>query len=315
MPESINPPTMRARLMLEVAAELATSKPFRHVAIRFTDASTPLVFSSSSTPEGIAAVVSGSVSFATINPSAALTIAYRGNGPFASPQPVNTIAVMPSLDRLVLAMHPRTGIRSLQDLATSSGPMIILVRGEAAHALHFILDDVLAASGAPRAALEARGIRFERRGGIPVIDRPKFDALLAGEVDGIFDEGADEWLDEALSAGMRVFGVSEVAVMQLEALGYRRAILEKKRYGGLERDLLTLDFSGWALFVHSAASDDLVTNVCRALDARKATIPWEQGGPLPIERMCRNTVDAPFDVPLHPAARRFWSARGYLVAV
>jgi TRAP-type uncharacterized transport system substrate-binding protein len=303
---------MRTRLMLEVAAELATSKPFRHVAIQFTDASTPLVFSSSSTPDGIAAVVSGSASFATINPSAALTIAYRGNGPFASPQPVSTIAVMPSLDRLVLAMHPRTGIRSLHDLGTASGPMTILVRGEAAHALHFILDDVLAASGAPRAALEARGIRFERRGGVPVIDRAKFDALLGGDVDGIFDEGADEWLNEALRAGMHVFGVAEDSVTQLEALGYRRAILEKKRYVELEHDLLTLDFSGWALFVHSAASDDLVTSICKALDARKATIPWEQAGPLPIGRMCCNTADAPFDVPLHPAARRHWLACGYL---
>jgi TRAP-type uncharacterized transport system substrate-binding protein len=303
---------MRARLMLGVAAELATASPFRHVAVRFTDADEPIVFSSSSTPVGIADVVSGAVTMATINPSAALTIAYRGNGPFGAPQPVRTIAVMPSLDRLVFVMHPRSGVRALEDLATAAGPLAIAVRGEAAHALQFILDDVLAASGSTRAQLEARGVRFKRTGGIPVADSPKFVALATGELDGIFDEGVDEWLPAALDAGMNVFGLSEPAVTRLETLGYRRALLEAQRYPKLVRDVLTLDFSGWSIFVHAAAPDGLVENICAALEARKATIAWEQPGPLPLERMCTNAADAPFDVPLHPAAERFWRSRGYI---
>jgi uncharacterized protein len=310
----IHPPTMRARLMLDVAAELAAGNPFRHVHVAFTDAKTPVVLSSSSTPDGIAEVVAGTVTMATLNPSAALTIAFRGNGPFGSPQPVRTIAVMPSSDQLVFAMHPNSGITSLADLAAATKPLTIAVRGEAKHSLHFMLDDVLAASGAPRAALAARGIAFEQRGGIPWPHTPKFAALAAGEIDGIFDEGAGEWLAAALDAGMTVFGITEDAVARLEALGYRRALLEKQRYPKLAADLLTLDFSGWAIFVRDDAPGELVETICAALDARKATIVWERTGPLPLERMVRNTPDAPFDVPLHPAAERFWRARGYLDA-
>jgi len=308
----IHPPTMRARLMLDVAAELTAANPFRHVHVAFGDATTPIVFSSSSTPDGIAEVVAGTVTMATINPSAALTIAYRGNGPFGTPQPVRTIAVMPSLDQFVFAVHPNSGITSFADLAAAAKPLTIAVRGEDKHALQFMLDDVLAAAAAPRAQLEARGIRFERRGGIPWPDSPKFAALAAGEIDGIFDEGAGEWLGAALDAGMTVFGLPEAAVTRLEALGYRRALLEKARYPQLAADVLTLDFSGWAIFVRADAPDDLVTKICAALDARKATIAWEQAGPLPLERMARNTPDAPYDVPLHPAAERYWSAAGYL---
>ncbi len=298
----IHPPTLRARMVLEIAAELAVADPFRHrVSVCFGNAEPPVVLSNSSTPDGIADVVAGTVALATINPSSALTIAFRGHPPFDAPQPVRTLAVMASRDGLVFAMHPRAGLRSLEDLATAAGPLTIAVRGEAAHALHPILDDVLAAVGSSREALAARGIRFERGGGVPMPGSATFRALAAGDIDGIFDEGADEWLAAALDAGMTVFGISAPAVARLEALGYRRTFLERQRYPRLTHDLLTLDFSGWAIFVHAQAADDLVERICAALEARKATIAWE----------CRNTPDAPFDVPLHPAAVRFWRACGY----
>ena len=34
--------------------------------------------------------------------------------------------------------------------------------------------------------------------------------------------------------------------------------------------------------------------------------------PLPVEKMCRDSPETPLDVPLHPAAERFWRERGYL---
>jgi hypothetical protein len=251
-----------------------------------------VVLSNSSTPDGIADVVSGKVTLATINPSAALTIAYRGHSPLGAPQPVRTIAVMPSADGLVFAMHPRTGVCSLEDLAEARGPMTIALRGEPEHALQSIMDDVLATTGQSRASLKGHDINLERRGGIPFPTSAKFKALVAGELDGIFDEGADEWMAAVIDAGMNVFGIGEAAVARLEALGYRRRILDN--------GMLTLDFSGWAIFVHADAADDLVEMICAALVAREAAVT------------CRNTPDAPYDVPLHPAAERFWRSNGFL---
>ena len=290
---TIQPPTLRARLVLDIAAELAATDPFRRkMTVNFAGAVPEVVLSNSSTPDGIADVVSGKVTLATINPSAALTIAYRGHSPLGGPQPVRTIAVMPSADGLVFAMHPKSNVHSLEELASAKRPLTIALRGEPEHALQSILDDVLAATGQSRASLKVRGINLERRGGIPFPTSAKFQALTSGELDGIFDEGADEWMAAVIDAGMNVFGIGEAAVVRLEALGYRRRILDN--------GMLTLDFSGWAIFVHADAPDDLVEMICAALVAREAGVT------------CRNTPEAPYDVPLHPAAERFWRSRGYL---
>jgi TRAP-type uncharacterized transport system substrate-binding protein len=298
--------------MLEVAAELAIVNPFRHVSVRFADTEPAVVLSSSSTLDGIADVVSRRVTLATMNPSAMLTLAYRGYGPSRIAEPVRTLAVMPSADCLVFAVHPRTGLRRLADLATVPGPLTFAMRGEATHSLQVALADVLRAAGLSRGALEERGIRFVASGGVPVPDSAKFRALVAGEIDGIFDEGAELWLREALAAGMGVAALDEAHVAALESLGYRRALIEHSRYPRLPHDILTLDFSGWALFVHADAEAEVVEKICAALVARKTSIAWDQPGPLPIERMCTDTPDAPYDVPLHPAAERFWRAAGYL---
>ncbi len=86
----------------------------------------------------------------------------------------------------------------------------------------------------------------------------------------------------------------------------------KSTYQKLPRDVLSLDFSGWTVFVHAEADDELVTKICAGLDARKARIPWEEPGDLPVERMAREASDTPQTVPLHPAAARFWRSRQYI---
>jgi hypothetical protein len=55
-----------------------------------------------------------------------------------------------------------------------------------------------------------------------------------------------------------------------------------------------------------------VRRICAGLEARKDMIPWEGTGPLPLDRMCTNTPEAPLGVPLHPAAEKFWAGCGYL---
>jgi TRAP-type uncharacterized transport system substrate-binding protein len=95
-------------------------------------------------------------------------------------------------------------------------------------------------------------------------------------------------------------------------MGYRRNLIRKSVFPRLPGDVQTLDFSGWPVFVHAEAPDQLVADICTALDQRKDFIAWEGEGPLPVERMCRDTEDTPLDVPLHPAAERYWRQRGYL---
>ena len=111
---------------------------------------------------------------------------------------------------------------------------------------------------------------------------------------------------------MKILTLREETVRKLEALGYRRGIIEKKDYPELPADVLSIDFSGWPVFCHEKTDDELVTYFCEGLEKRKHAIPYQGPPPLPLERMCYDSPDGPMDVPLHPAAERFWREQGYL---
>ncbi|MGH7774525.1 MAG: hypothetical protein ACREQA_20055 [Candidatus Binatia bacterium] len=52
--------------------------------------------------------------------------------------------------------------------------------------------------------------------------------------------------------------------------------------------------------------------ICEAIEARKGLIPTDNYKPLDVAQLCANDEEAPFDVPLHPGAERFYRERGYL---
>ena len=313
-----NPVTTRSRVVLEIAAELVARPDTRlrqaKVLLREQGRGSdwPLALFGSSTSEGVEAVARREADLAMINPAAPLTLALRGKGRYTQPCPVRAIAVIPSFDQYVFAVKSALGLTRFEDIAARRAPLRVMLRGQKDHCLHDMLDDIAAAAGFSVADLDAWGGTVRREGGLPFPDGPKFQALAAGEIDAIFDEAVQEWTDAALDAGMTILPLAEETVRKLEALGYRRGIIEKRLYPRLPADVLTLDFSGWTIFVHAEASDALVESICEALDARKHLIPWQGDGPLPVERMCRDAPDTPMDVPLHPAAERYWRRRGYL---
>jgi NMT1-like family len=309
--------TIRSQLILEVAAGLvaAADQPMRQtkVLLRAQGAGEwPLCLFGSSSLEGVEAVTSGEAALAIVNPSAALTLAYRGTGSYTTPQPVCPIAVIPSFDRYVFAVNCQTGLETFEEIAARKFPLRISVRGQKDHYLHEMLDHIAAAAGFSLNDIRNWGGGVFAQGSSPPrAGDARFSLLERGEIDAIFDEGASLWLDAALNREMRILPVSEATLAPLERMGYRRGILAKDDYPGLGADVLTLDFSGWPIFVHADAPDRLVTQICTALDERQALIPWEGEGALPVSRMCRDAADTPRDVPLHSAAARYWKDRGY----
>lgn len=303
----VNPPTTRSALVLEMAAELTLHRGVRQAtAVIDLGDGRKLGLFGSSTVAGIDAVMAREVDLAIVNPSATLTLAYRGKGPFETPLPLRTIAVIPSRDEIVFAVRPQTGLRTFANIAAKRPALQIGVRGGRDHSLHFIFDDVMRENGFTRSDVAAWGGAFRYEGGIPEPDSAKFQALVAGTLDAIWDEGADEWLGAALDAGMTILSLPEPAVERLEVLGYRRSVIPRSRHPRLAADVLTVDFSGWPLFVRDDLPDREVTGICAALAARVERVPWQEDGPLTIDRMYGNEPDAPYDVPLHPAAERFW---------
>jgi TRAP-type uncharacterized transport system substrate-binding protein len=315
-----NPNVTRSRLVLEIASEMAASAASDavpdyiqpKVVLRRSHGGRPATLFAISSAEGIFAVASREVDLAMINPAAMLAVAMRGHGIFKQPMPVRAIAVIPSPDQFVFAVRPETGLTQFEDIATRKPKLRILMRGALDHSLHFMFDDVAAAAGFSRDDIACWGGEVRKAGSVPWTNTETFKSLIRGDVDAIFDEAANCWVNEALDVGITMLPLAEATVARLETMGYRRAVLPKSAYPKLPRDVLTLDFSGWAVFVHAEADDALVTQICAGLVARKARIPWEEPGDLPVERMAREAPDTPQTVPLHPAAERFWRSRGYL---
>jgi TRAP-type uncharacterized transport system substrate-binding protein len=312
------PMTTRSRVVLEIASELVADRgqPYNQAKVLLrTQGNTdwPLALFGSSTREGIDAVVKGDSALAIINPASILALALKGTSVFKSPLPLRVITVIPSYDNYVFAVRPEFGLTCLEDIAVKRLPLRISLRGHADHSLHLMLDDIAAAAGFSLADIKAwdGDVRLEDK--LPPFPRrEKFQALKRGDIDAIFDEAANTWVQEAGEAGLTILPLREATVAKLEAMGYRRGVIRKAEYPVLPADVLTIDFSGWPIFVHADTPDDLVTRICAALEVRKHLIPWQGEGPLPLDRMCRETEETPQLVPLHPAAETFWRGRGYL---
>jgi TRAP-type uncharacterized transport system substrate-binding protein len=313
---SVGRDTIRSRLVLEVASELVDQPEWRYrqarVALREQGGDGwPIVLFGSDSPAAIAQVASGEVQVALINPAAPLALALRGKGPFREPIALRAIAVIPSPDQLAFAVAKQAKANSLWEIRERRLPLRVSIRGQMDHSLHLVIKEVLSAAGFSLEDIASWGGQVRYDPGLPKGPN-RLGAVQRGEVDMIIDEAVHSWLNVALESEMRVLPLDEAMLTQLEALGFRRAILPKARYPRLETDVPTLDFSGFPVYTHANVPDAIVTAVCAALEARKEKIIWQESGPLPLERMCRDTLAGPLNIPLHPAAERFWRERGYL---
>lgn len=310
------PATTRSRLMLEVASELVGEASWRErqVEVRLREQGHPewpLSFFAGDTPAAIDEVVSGYAQIAIVNPTEPLTLAYRGTGPYREPLPVRAITVIPSEDQMAFAVSADSGLASIEDIGKRRFPLRLGMRVQRDHASLWFVNEVFRAAGFSLDEVRSWGGEVKYIARVPqAVER--IEAVRKGEVDAIFDEAVNRWIYPALDAGMQLLPLSEPLLGKLEAAGFRRGVIKRRDYPKLPADVLSLDFSGWPVFTHSDAPDELITAFCSALEQRKQAIPWQGAGPLPLERMCKNGPDTPLDVPLHPAAERFWRQRGYL---
>ena len=308
--------TIRSRLVLEVASEMVDQAgwPNRQaqVSLRPQGADHWTVnMIASDGPAAIDQVASGAMQLAISNPAVYLALAVRGTGPFVEPIPLRAITVIPSPDQLAFAVTQQTGLKSLHEIRERRYPLRVSMRGQRDHALHPIVNEVLAAAGLSLDDIVSWGGQVCYDNGLPQNEN-RLGAVARGEVDMVIDEAVRGWVNSAVGDGMRVLPLDEAMLSKLEALGFRRAVIPKARYVNLTTDVPTLDFSGFAVYTHANVPDSVITSICAALEARKDRIGWQEPGPLPLDRMCRDTPDGPLVIPLHPSAERFWRERGYL---
>jgi TRAP-type uncharacterized transport system substrate-binding protein len=263
----------------------------------------------------IQAVAEGKVSLAWVNPSVLLTMAYRGKGPFRKRLPLRTVAVFPSYDVMGFAVHESTGITSFSQIKKQRFPLKLSTRLVTLGALRenstmFTVAAVMRAAGFTFAELR------KWKGKIHLAARPsdpaRREGIESGTVNAVFDEGIKSWARTALENGFRFLPVDGAVLKTMVAMGYRQTFMTQARFPGLPADISTIDFSGWPMIVHADMPEDVAYALCEAIEKRKEAIPTDNYKSLDIAQLCANDEEAPYDVPLHRGAERFYRERGYL---
>jgi TRAP-type uncharacterized transport system substrate-binding protein len=314
--ENLRAATVRSGLMLEVAAELvgAYDWPQKQALISLREQGGQgwgLSLFASDAPGTVDQVVNGEVQIGIVNPEGVLAMAYRGTGPFPEPLPVRAITVIPQFDQLGFAVAGRTGLSSLRELAEKRYPLKLSLRGQRDHSVHLITNQVLSTLGFTLDDITSWGGEVRYTSQLP--NGPdRLGAVERGEIEAIFDEAMPTFGARALDLGMRFLPLDEGHLSQLEQIGLQRVAITNDEYPGLGDDVWTVDFSGWPIFTREDLDDSVVRAFCAALEARKDRIPWYGTGPLPLDKMCRDTRDGRLTVPLHRAAEQFWREQGYL---
>jgi TRAP-type uncharacterized transport system substrate-binding protein len=308
------PVNMRSALILETIAEMVRPRwfpaPVVQVNLGRLGQDGGFKVSSEDGADLVPLVARGEIDVAMLNPSALLHAAYYGTGPYAEPHPMlRAISVMPSLDWFIFAVTEKTGLTSLAEVKDRRYPLRISIRPPAA--LKMYVDATLRAYGFSLEDVVSWGGSVSYDRAMPFLPE-RYERVKRDEIDAIFDEGVARFIPMLADLGMRILPLEEPILQQMDAIHLQRHVLPRSLFPMLPVDIPTLDFSGWPVYTRVDAPDDLVYQFCRALDARKASIPWEAPGPLPTGDMCRDTPSGPLKIPLHPAAERYWREAGYL---
>ena len=280
-----------------------------------SDTNVGLSFGVGGSKENLMAVVEKRLSLLWINPNAPLALAYKGCAPFPQALPLRTIAVFPSWDAVVIAVHESTGITSVEDIARRRLPLRVSTGTPLEPPFDedptmFAVDEMIGAAGFSLADVRAWG------GVVHSVSRPshpdRAKMIEAGEINAIFDEGILSWGQFAIERGFRILPIEGALRDRLTAAGFDMIEVEPQRLPALRAAVTSVDFSGWPMIVHADMADDVAYALCEALEARKLVIPTDNFKPVDMAQLCTPDAETPRGAPLHPGAARFYRERGYL---
>jgi TRAP-type uncharacterized transport system substrate-binding protein len=235
-------------------------------------------------------------------------MAVRGVGPFRRKQPLRALAVFPSWDRLVIAVSPKLGVRTMEEVIDRKPKMNVSI------AVNDCVDFAI------KALLKAHGISqnhfIEWGGTVDEVVRPsnphRREGIISGDVHMVIDEGMDSWGDVAVEHGMIFLPFSEAVLRKMEKYGFQRAPLEGGRLAGVQGPTTVLDFSGWPIVVHEKFPDELAYHIAAVLERIREEIPFDAAEMPSMTSLCTNTEAGPLDFPLHRGAEQYYKQKGYL---
>ncbi len=260
-------------------------------------------------------VAAGKADMAITTPDWFVKLAVEGAPPFEEPLPLRMLATFPHDDRMAFAVRRETGIESFHDIRERRYPLrLSIISRNTWHPALWGAESVLAEYGITLDDIVSWG-------GELLSDRPRFinapDQKLANErFEAVFDEALStrRWKMLTDTYDMRFLPVDRDVLDRLAARGWRAGVIRAGQFRGVEEDVPTPDFSGWALVCRADMEEDLAYLTIAAIDEQKHEIealfpqPFSPlTGPVDLTASAQTTP-----VPLHPGAERYYREHGYL---
>ncbi len=264
----------------------------------------------------VQALADGEADIAFTTPPACVAMGYRGTGYFKKKLTnLRAIGSIPHDDRMVWAVPAASKIYSISDMADQ--PMRLVVAGKD-FPVRFVVEKILEASGMSLDGLKQKGwviIEESHCLKIPTL-------VLNGQADAVIHEGrmTPAWMELAATGTMRYLPVAEPVLDELEnKYGFRKAVLSKWMFPGMEKDIPCVDFADWLLFTREDISEELVYILTKTLiEKRERIIDFHFRGipkefnvvtcPVDPAQMARNIAG----IPLHKGAERYYRERKLL---
>jgi TRAP-type uncharacterized transport system substrate-binding protein len=247
------------------------------------------------------------------NPVGLSRMAYLGRGFYKKKIPLRAIGVFPTWDRLIFAVRKTTGIQSIADIKQQRYPLRISTRrkGKLQTTL-YVIEEVLKAHGLSLLEIEKWGGKVMEAASPSSPERAV--AIRSGTADAVFDEGVKSWGAAALDAGMQFLSVDDAVLHKMARLGFPSAMLTREHYPKMERDIRTVDFSGWTFFCHADLPSEIAYNMAKAVDLCYQQIPVDHFDkrPMTMREFCCGGEAGQLNIPLHPGAKKYFRERGYL---
>lgn len=259
-------------------------------------------------------VAQGAFHMAMTTPAWYVRMAIEGKGPFASKLPLSIIAEFPHDDRLVFAVRKETGITSLRQIREEQYPLRLSMPSvEMHHPAGWVVEEILRQYDLSPEKIESWGGKILR-------DRPRFQNLpksvpVDPSFDALFDEAimTRRWDRVTKENDMTFLAVDEEVLAHCEKMGMRRGFIPKGRLRGIDRDVPTIDFTGWALICREDMPERLGYLMAEALDVRQEQINQQFADDFPAMTSPFQAANvANTELPIHSGARAYFQEHGYL---
>lgn len=264
----------------------------------------------------VQAIADGEADVAFTTPPACVAMGYRGVGYFNKKLTnLRAIGSIPHDDRMIWAVPADSQIYSIKDMIDH--PMRLVLANKD-FPVRFAVEKILEAYGTSIDDLKQKGWQVIEESHclkIPTL-------VLDGRADAVIHEGrmTPAWMELGKTCKMRYLPVDVPVLEELESkYGFRKAVLAKWMFPGMEEDIPCVDFADWLLFTRDDVPEDLIYLLTKTLiERREGLIEFHFRG---IQQGF-NVVTCPVDpaqmnknignIPLHKGAEQYYKEQGLL---